>query len=73
MAQMPGNGDDNAADSVNQQVAAQQAARIQRPVLHAPQRQRNQRDDDQRVENHGGEHGALRRMQAHDVELSRTG
>ena len=39
-----------------------------RPIAHAFQRQRNERDDDQRVEDDRREDGALRRRQPHDVE-----
>ena len=34
------------AEAVNQQIAAQNAGRTSRAVLHAPERQRDQRDDD---------------------------
>ena len=42
-------------------------------VLHAAQRQRNQCDDDYRIEDDGGEHRALRRMQPHDVQFVQLG
>src|SRR5262249_39760771 len=59
---------DDAADAVKQQVAPQQRAGADRTITHAFERQRNQRDDDQRVEDDGGENRALRRRQVHDVE-----
>ena len=44
-----------------------------RPILHAAQRQRNQRDDDQGVEDDGRENRALRRREMHDVERLQFG
>ena len=41
---------DEAAEAVDEQVAAQQRGGADRPVGDAAQRQRDQRDDDQRVE-----------------------
>src|SRR6266850_1995586 len=46
---------DDSADSVDQQVALQQSRRTQRPIAHAAESERNQSDDDQRVENHRGQ------------------
>ena len=60
--------DDDAAHAVDQQVVAQQHIGGLGLVLHALQRQRNQRDDDDGVEDDRGENGRLRRMQVHDVE-----
>ena len=51
---------DDAADAVDEQVAAQHGGGALRPVLDAAQRERNQRDDDQRVEDHRREDRALR-------------
>src|ERR1700755_1606598 len=59
---------DDAADAVDQQVAPQQRTGADRPVRDALQGERDQRDDDQRVEDDGGEDRALRRRQLHDVE-----
>src|SRR6478752_7956024 len=59
---------DDAADAVDQQVASQQRTRADRPITDALERQRDERDDDQRVEDDGGEDRALRRRQVHDVE-----
>src|SRR6202011_2389825 len=56
------------AEAIHQQIAAQERSRAQRPVFHALQRQRNQHHDDQRVKNHGGQDGRRRRCQMHDVE-----
>ena len=42
---------DDAAQAVDEQVALQNGQRADRLELHAAQRQRNQRDDDERVEN----------------------
>src|ERR1039458_9217398 len=59
---------DDAADAIDQQIAAQQGGRAHGPVLDAAQGQRNERDDNQRIEDDAGEHGAVRVVQAHDVE-----
>src|ERR1017187_9062544 len=60
----------HAAHAVDQQVAAQQRGGTHGLVLHAAQRQRNQHDNNQRVEYHGGQNGALWAVQTHDVELA---
>src|SRR4029077_13007221 len=60
--------DDHAAAAVDPQVAPQQWAGPDRAIAHAFERQRNERDDDQRVEDDRRENGALRRRQPHDVE-----
>ena len=52
---------DDAAEAVDQQIAAQQRCGADGAILHAAQSERDQRDDDQRVENHGGEDRGLRR------------
>src|SRR5262249_17883641 len=59
---------DDAADAIDQQVAPQQRAGADRTITHAFERQRDQRDDDQRVEDDRGENRALRGGQVHDVE-----
>src|SRR6476619_4034294 len=64
----PGEGRYDAAQAVDQPVAAQQVRRAGRGVAHAAQGQRDERDDDQRVEDDGREDGRLRCGQAHDVE-----
>src|SRR5262249_51177847 len=43
---------DDTAQTVDQQIALQRGQCADRRVLHAAQRQRNQRDDDERVEDH---------------------
>src|SRR5665213_309878 len=43
---------DKPADSVDPQVAPEDPGHGRRPILHAAQRQWNQRDDDDRVEYH---------------------
>ena len=48
------------AEAVNQKIAAQQRRGAGGAILHAPQCQRNQRNDDQRIEDDGGQNGALR-------------
>src|SRR5215831_16148151 len=52
---------DDAADSVDQKVEPQQSGGADWAIAHALQRQRNERDDDQRVEDDRGQDGALRR------------
>ncbi len=51
---------DDAADAIDQQVAGQNRGRAERTIRHAAQRERNQRDDDQRVENDRRQNRALR-------------
>src|SRR6202167_4379777 len=58
----------HAAEAVNEKIAGQNCGRTDRTVRHAAQRQRNQRDDDQRVENNRRQDRALRRRQMHHVE-----
>jgi hypothetical protein len=53
-------GDNHAAEAVDQQVALEHGERADRLVGHAFERQRNQRDDDERVEDDGAEDRALR-------------
>ena len=60
--------DDDAAEAVDEQVALQNGQRADGLEFHAAQRQRNQRDDDERVENDGAQDGAVRAVQVHDVE-----
>src|SRR5262249_36801477 len=55
---------DDAAYAIDEQVPAQQGGRADGAVANAPQRQRDQRHDDQRVEDHGRQHGAARVLQA---------
>src|SRR5580704_8525895 len=59
---------DDAPDAVDHQVAAQQRAGADGAIGHALQSQRNQRDDDQRVEDDRRQDRALRARQMHDVE-----
>src|SRR6516162_11929465 len=49
----PDERDDQSADAVDQQVPAEQRLGRGRPVPYAAQRQRDQRHDDQRVEDDG--------------------
>ena len=58
---------DETAESVNEQVAAENVHRRRGAELHAAQRERDQEDDDDRVEDHGAENRAVRRVQLHDV------
>ena len=50
---------DDAAQPVDQQVSPQQRTGADRAIRDASQGKRNERDDDQRVENDGGQDGAL--------------
>src|SRR6185312_12763940 len=61
-------GQDDAAGAVDEQIAPQERGGADRPVLHTLQGERNQRDDDQRIEHDGRQDRALRRRQTHDVE-----
>src|SRR6185369_296000 len=58
----------HAAAAVHEQVAAQDALVAHRAVFDATQCERNERNDDQRVEDHGAENGARGRTEFHDVE-----
>src|ERR1700738_2179196 len=58
----------DAANAVNQQIAAQQRARADRTERDALQCQRNEGDDDQRIEDDGRQNRALRARQVHNVE-----
>ena len=49
------NGGDDAAEPVDQQVAAQDRSRGTGTVAHALERQRDEQDDDQGVEDHCGQ------------------
>ena len=59
---------DDAAQAIDEQIALQNGQSAHRFVGHAAQRQRDQRDDDERVENDGAQDGAGRAVQMHDVE-----
>ncbi len=60
----------NAAQTVDEDVAAQQGAGAHRAIFHAAQGERHERDDDERVKDDGREHGGLRRVQAHNIEAA---
>src|SRR5262245_36923918 len=51
---------DDAADTIDQEVAAKQRSGADRAVTHTFERQRDQRDDDQRVDDDRRENRALR-------------
>ena len=59
---------DDAAESIDEQIPAQQRGRAHRPVGDAPQRKRDQGDDDQRIEDDRRENRALRTRQVHDIQ-----
>src|SRR5215469_7653781 len=59
---------DDAAQTIDEEVATQERSRTDRSEGNSFERQWDQRDDDKRVENDGRQNGALRRLQAHDVE-----
>ena len=54
----------DAAQAVDQQIAAQERGRADRTIVDTLQRQRNERDDDQRIEDDRRQDGALRRVRA---------
>src|SRR5882672_7274167 len=58
----------DSAHAIDKQVALQRREGANGRIFHAAQRQRDQRDDDERVENDGAEDRALRRNELHDVE-----
>src|SRR5215468_10645318 len=66
----PDERDDQPAEAVYPQVPAQQRARRGRRVPDAAQRQRDQRDDDQRVEYDRRRDRGRRAVQPHDVEVA---
>src|SRR5580704_5584180 len=63
-------GQDEAAQAIDEKIAPEQGRRADRPVSDALQRQGNEGDDDQSVEDHRGQDRGLRRRKAHDVERS---
>src|SRR6202011_6141310 len=63
-----GEGGDDAADSVGGEVVPDQGSRTDRAVAHAAQGERDEDDDDDGVEDHGRQHGAVGAVQLHDVE-----
>src|SRR5947209_3642032 len=52
--------DNDSTEAIDEKIPAQHLSRANRFILHASQCERNQRNDDHRVENHGGEDGTLR-------------
>src|SRR6202011_32823 len=64
---------DDAADSVDEKVVAKQGGRTDRAVAHAAQGERDEDDDDDGVEDHGRQHGAVGAVQLHDVERVQLG
>src|ERR1700735_5035363 len=63
-------GQDQAAQAIDEEIAPEQGRGADRPVSDALQRQGNERNDDERVEDDRGQDRRLRRCQAHDVERS---
>src|SRR6266481_4873903 len=59
---------DEAAEAVDEQIPLQNGERAHRLVSNAAQRQRDQRNDDQRVKNHSAENGTRGAAQMHDVQ-----
>src|SRR5215470_8060725 len=59
---------DYPADPIDQQVARQDRGGTERPILDPAQRERDERDNDERVENDRGKDRALRGAEVHDVE-----
>src|SRR5215831_4120327 len=59
---------DDAAEAIDQKIAAQQAGGADRTIGNAAQRQRDQGDNDQCIEDDRRQDGALGRMKLHDVE-----
>src|SRR3954468_12496848 len=61
-------GSDDAADAVDEERAAEEGGGPERPVAHAAERERDQQDDDEGVEDHRGEDGAVGRGELHHIE-----
>src|SRR3979409_2798430 len=59
---------DDSSRAIDDEMVTQQTRRADGAVLDAPQRQRNERDDDERVEDDGAHDRALRRREVHDIE-----
>src|SRR5208282_1079873 len=59
---------DDSAETVDEQVAAQKRFGSKRPIPYAAERERNKRDDNKGVENYRRKHRRLGRFQAHDVQ-----
>src|SRR6266436_5484223 len=59
---------DHASEAVDEKIAGQNRGGAERPITHAAERQRYQRDNDQRIEDDRGQNRALRRREMHHVE-----
>src|SRR5437899_12344786 len=59
---------DDSAETINQKIALQNSQRADGLIFHATQRQRNERDDDQGVENNRAQDCTLGTMQTHDIQ-----
>src|SRR5215813_9346744 len=64
---------EDAAHPVDPKVAPEDGRRADGTVADAAEGQRDERDDDQGVEDDGGEDSALRRGEMHDVEHAERG
>src|SRR5262249_36855768 len=65
-------GDDSAA-AVEQEIPAKECRSTEGAITHAAQGQRDQRNDDERVEDDGGKDGRLWSAESHDVEDAENG
>src|ERR1700694_1684682 len=63
-----GEGHGDPAQAIDQEIAAQDGGRSHRAIGNATQSKRDERDDDQRVEDDRRQDGALGRRETHDVE-----
>src|SRR5258706_15911765 len=63
-----GEGDDDAADAVDDQVAAKDVGRAHGSEFYAAQGEGDEQDDDDGVEDDGAENGAVGRLEPHDIE-----
>src|SRR3984957_21872 len=61
-------GHQNAPEAIDEKIAAQEHGCTERPVLHALQRQRNEKHDYDCIENDGSKDRRERACEAHDVE-----
>src|SRR5258707_4546224 len=59
---------DHAAEAVDEKVAGQNRGGAERTITHAAERQRNQRDNYERIEDDRGQNRALRRREVHHAD-----
>ena len=63
-------GQNEAADAIDKQISSEKRCRPHRPVGDSFQGERDQRNDDQRIEDDGRQNRRLRRRQSHHVQCA---